>query len=68
MEIIAKWEVYDGYVGKSRPQETKFNTDDIMDEDDWFALSDDEKHEIIEEAVQADYEDKISFEIEDYGI
>lgn len=34
MKIIAHWEVDDGYAGKSRPQKTYIETDDIMDEDE----------------------------------
>jgi hypothetical protein len=64
MKIIVKWEVEDGYVGKSRPQSTIVDTDHHF----WDSLNDEEKRQLIEECVQEDYEQKISFSISDYGI
>jgi hypothetical protein len=68
MKITIKWEVADGYVGKSRPQTTVFNTEDEFDNDEWEELDEDSKREAIECAVQQDFENRISFEINDYGI
>lgn len=68
MKIIVRWEVEDGYAGNSRPQKTSINTDDYMDQEEWDALSSDQKKEIIEEAVQGGFETVITYSIEDYGI
>lgn len=67
-KFTARWEVEDGYAGKSRPQETKIDTDDWMDQKEWDMLSDKEKREHIDSAVQEDYEQRISYAIDDYGI
>ncbi len=68
-KIKIKWEVEDGYVGKSRPQITTIDVEKhIMSEEDWNALNEDEKKEVIEQAVEEDYKQKISFSISDYGI
>ena len=69
MKIVIKWEVDDGYAGKSRPQETKLYIErDIMPLEEWNKLTEEEKKEIIREAVQEDFEQKVSFDIGDYGI
>jgi len=68
-KIVVKWEVEDGYVGRSRPQRTVIDVENhLMDESEWNELSDEEKRKIIEEAVQEDFDQKISFAINDYGI
>lgn len=54
MEIT--WEVEDGYVGKSRPQYTEIYDDDIRE-----CESIKEAVELIEEAVQEDFESKITW-------
>ena len=64
-KIKVRWEVADGYAGKSRPQYTTINTEDF---DDWEEMSEGEKKGHIEEMVQEDFEQKISFCIEDYGL
>jgi len=67
-KIKIKWEVEDGYVGKQRPQSTTIDIEkEIMSEEDWNALTKDEKEEIIEQAVEEDFKQKISFSISDYG-
>jgi hypothetical protein len=68
IKIKVKWEVSDGYAGKGRPQETIFKPYDYVDEDFWKQATREEKIKIIEEAVQEDFENKISFSIDDYGI
>ncbi len=65
MKITVKWEVADGYVGKSRPQRTIVDTDDAYE---WEKMTDDEKREWIQDQVQQDFENRISFEINNYGI
>lgn len=50
-----KWEVEDGYVGKSRPQFV-----DVPDED-LEGLSPEEQDDIIEDYVQQDFDNKISW-------
>lgn len=67
--ITVKWEVEDGYVGKSRPQKTFIDIEkELMSEEEWDELSKAEKMEHIESIVQEDFEQRISFGIEDYGI
>ncbi len=68
MKIKIRWEVEDGYVGKSRPQKTVFNTNDYMNDEDWEDLDQSEKEQMIEDAVQKDFCQKITFCIEDYGL
>ena len=69
MKIRIRWEVEDGYAGKSRPQHTVFDTDDVSaDDDEWNSYSEDEKEAIIRDAVQDDFDNKISFVINDYGL
>lgn len=55
-----KWEVEDGYAGKSRPQTTQFDSNDYMDEEEWAEASADEKLGCIDDAVQQDFEMKIT--------
>jgi hypothetical protein len=68
MKITVKWEVEDGYAGKSRPQKTIIDTERDMQEGEWDEMSQEERMEYIEECVQEDFDQKISFAIEDYGI
>ena len=67
-QFTAHWEVEDGYAGKSRPQHTKIDTNDQFEDDEWEEMSEKEKKEWIEEQVEEDYRNKISFYISDYGI
>jgi hypothetical protein len=50
------WEVEDGYVGKSRPQETIVPDDELAS-----CETEEEKQELIEDYVQADYDNNISW-------
>lgn len=43
MKIEVKWQVEDGYVGASRPQRTVIDTDDLMDQEEWDALTEEQK-------------------------
>ena len=45
-EYTLHWEIDDGYVGKSRPHTTDFDSDWVMDQEDWDKLSDDEKKQV----------------------
>lgn len=68
-KITVVWEVGDGYVGKSRPQRTVIDVEnDLMCEEEWNELTHEEKIENIESIVQEDFEQRITFEIDDYGI
>ena len=67
-KIKVRWEVEDGYVGKSRPQTTIIDIEQLMDIEEWEAMTEDKKREFIEEIVQEDFEQKISFGISDYGM
>jgi len=66
--ITVAWEITDGYVGKSRPQKTVVKPYDDMDLEDWEELTPDEKEAYLDDAVQTDYESKISYDISDYGL
>jgi len=68
MKIEVKWKVVDGYIGKNRPQTTTFETNDYYDGDDWNMLSENEKKALINEIVQQDFDNKISYEINDFGL
>ena len=52
------WEVEDGYVGKSRPQHTEIPDDELSD-----CETEDEKQHLIEEYIQSDFEQNISWSI-----
>lgn len=65
MKIKVTWEVEDNYAGGSRPHSTMFDTEWY---DDWEELSDDLKKRCIEEVVQEDFDQKITFSITDYGL
>lgn len=68
-KIIVKWEVEDGYAGKSRPQKTIIDIEkELMSEEEWNDLTLEQKIENIESIVQEDFEQRITFGIEDYGI
>ncbi len=51
------WEVEDGYVGKSRPQTTYIPDDELED------LEGEERDRFIEECVQEDFAQTITFAI-----
>ena len=52
-KVKVTWEIDDGYAGGARPQHTN------LDEDDFYGCEIEEDFmEVIEEAVQADYEQK----------
>ena len=64
MKLNVTWSLDTGRV---RPPSYSFELDverDIMDIDEWNALSDSEKREELEEFVQAEFENKISWNID----
>lgn len=58
MEIT--WQIEDGYMGRSRPQHTSVDDDDILSYD-----TVDEAMEMIDQAVRDDFEQKISWYFKD---
>ena len=50
------WEVEDGYIGKSRPQFTEIDDDDLSE-----CSTDEEREEFIEQCVQEDFMSNISW-------
>ena len=50
------WEVEDGYCGKSRPQHTEINDDELAEYE-----TKEEKEEFIREEIQHDFEQSISW-------
>ena len=56
--MIVYWEVEDGYVGKSRPQSTE-----ISDEDLDACETEEERERLIEDCIQEDFEQNITWAI-----
>lgn len=54
--MIVYWEVEDGYVGKSRPQSTE-----ISDEDLDACETEEERERLIEDCIQEDFEQMITW-------
>lgn len=54
--IEVRWEIDDGYVGKSRPHTTRVYFDELDDD-----ASDEEIFDYIEEAIQSDFEQRIQW-------
>ncbi len=50
------WEVEDGYIGKSRPQHTEIDDDEISECD-----TEKEKEEFIAECIEEDFKQTISW-------
>ena len=57
------WVVEDGYVGKSRPQTTVIPDEDFQDFDGVICENKEERQEIIERAVQDDFDANITWAI-----
>ena len=53
-----RWQVDDGYAGESRPQYTEINDEEL--EDCW---DDEERQALIDQYVQEDFEQRISWHI-----
>jgi len=64
MEIKIHWQVEDGYVGKSRPQTTTVRPFDDLGQEEWEEMNDKERDEYIQECVQNDFDQTISFAID----
>ena len=56
------YEIVDGYVGGRRPQTVEVDDGELGE-----CETADERRELIEDAVQADFENKISWSINDWG-
>ena len=54
--MIVNWEVEDGYIGKSRPQHTVIDDDELAERE-----TEEEKEQLIEECIQDDFNQKISW-------
>lgn len=59
MEI--RWEVEDGYVGKSRPQRLELDDDELRE-----CESEDELMALLEDAVKGDFDNKISWALSNW--
>lgn len=55
--IEVRWEIEDGYVGKARPQSFKIDMDDMVRS----CETAEEAARYIDDALQQDFEDKISW-------
>jgi phage-related protein len=64
MEIKIHWQVEDGYVGKSRPQTTTVRPFDDFSQDEWDEMNSKERDEYLQECVQNDFDQTISFAID----
>lgn len=63
-KITISWEVEDGYAGGSRPHRVSFDPTNYIDEDEtWEEISQERKDEIINDIVETDFEQTISFVI-----
>ena len=58
--MIVRWEVEDGYAGKSRPQYTTIPDEDLE------GLNETERDQVIGEYVQDDFDSSISWSILGY--
>ena len=64
MKITVHWQVEDGYVGKSRPQKTIIKPYEDLGQEEWEEMSESERDEYIEQCVQDDFDQKVSFAID----
>jgi hypothetical protein len=64
MKILINWEVEDGYVGKGRPQETEID----VDKEEWEEMTKDQQQDLLDESVQEDFSQKISYGISSVDI
>ena len=55
--VLVTWEVDDGYCGRSRPQHTYVDPEDLKD------LSDEERDAVIDDHIREDFEAKIAWSI-----
>jgi hypothetical protein len=60
MKIQIKWEVCDTFIGESKPQNRVFNTLDYdLTDEEWNNSTEVEKEQIIEDEVNADFDNKL---------
>ncbi|MBD3351724.1 MAG: hypothetical protein GF364_09590 [Candidatus Lokiarchaeota archaeon] len=52
-----RWEVNDGYIGKSRPQYTIIDDDDLDE-----CETEEDREKLIEDMIQEDFEQRITWE------
>jgi|GEM_PF-2356653 len=64
MKITVHWQVDDGYVGKSRPQKTVITPYEDLGQEEWEEMTEEERDEYIEQCVQDDFDQKVSFAID----
>ena len=64
MKITVHWQIEDGYVGGSRPQETVIRPYEDLGQEEWEEMTESEREEFIQQCVQEDFEQKITFAIE----
>jgi len=58
--IKANWQVSDGYAGKSRPQSTDIDLDEVVDSCDTY----EEFDKFVEEAIQDDFDNTIRWSLD----
>jgi len=51
--MLVRWQFNDGYAGKARPQYTTINDDDLAE-----CETEEERQELIQEAVEEDFNNK----------
>lgn len=68
LKITVKWSVTDDEFNKIDEYETTITPSDDYLEEDWNEMDEDEKRGYISECVENDFNDKFSFEIEDYEL
>lgn len=56
------WESEDGYVTGARPQYCSIGEDDIKDD-----MTDEEIEQVLEDIVQQDFDEKVSFHVKNRG-
>lgn len=54
--MIVRWEVDDGYCGKSRPHKTEIDDDDLE-----MCETEEEREQLISDIIQQDFEQIISW-------
>ncbi len=63
-KIVIMWEVSDGYVGDYGLHKTVIDVEaHIMSEAEWGKLTENEREAIISQAIQEDFQQKVSWQI-----
>lgn len=60
-KVTVRWTVEDGYVGKSRPQETEIDVETLLS--DYDPETDHDIHYAVYEAVDEDFQNRVSYGI-----